>query len=105
MHCVAMQAGSLFYFMFADGARMPLQPALELEVSDLLRLRRFTACVALRHQGCVGLLKSSAASGQPPLPAPSVMVVGQGLLGAGGKANPLATSVSQQPPLRTPRPG
>ncbi len=101
-----MQAGSLFYFMFADGARMPLQPPLQLDSDDLYRLRRFTACVALRHQ-CATLLHSAATPAkQPALPTPSVVVVGKGgkgLLGAGGPgaANPLAASMSKQPPLRT----
>lgn len=85
--------------MFADGTRMSLQPALELDSGDLHRLRRFTACVALRHQGCAALVGTSA--NLPALTAPSVVVVGKALMGMEGASNPLATSVSQQPPLRS----
>lgn len=101
------KAGSLFYFMFADGARLQLQPALELDSGDLHRLRRFTACVALRHQGCASILHTASSCATAPapapgLPAPTVVVMGKALLGhLGMTSNPLATSVSQQPPLRT----
>lgn len=86
--------------MFADGVRMQLQPALELDSGDLHRLRRFTACVALRHQGCASMLHTASATARTTgLPAPSVVVLGKALMGL--SSNPLATSVSQQPPLRT----
>ena len=61
-----------------------------------------TACVALRHQGCIGLLESTASS-PPQLPAPSVLPTGR--LGRKGTAlatgaNPLVASLSTHPPLK-----
>ena len=97
-----MQAGALFYFMFADGTELSLLPPLQLSPADLRRLHRYTACVALRHQGCIGLLESTASSPRQ-LPAPSVLPTGR--LPRRGKAlatgaNPLGASLSTHPPLR-----
>ena len=54
-----LQAGSIFYFIFADGPKIAAVPALQLDAADINRLHRYTACIALRHKGCAELLKES----------------------------------------------
>lgn len=56
--CFLVKAGSLFYFLFAEASEVATQPALRLDAADVLRLHRYTAFIALRHQGCTGMLNS-----------------------------------------------
>ena len=55
-----MQSGTLLYFISTDAGKLSLQPLLQLEPTDLHRLQRYMACIALRHQGCSETMKGSA---------------------------------------------
>lgn len=83
------QAGALLYFVFAEGTELPLQPSLVLAAPDVVRLQRYTACIALRHQDCM------AALGGKNAPARRQSLPQMGL------PNPLEMSISAHPPLRS----
>lgn len=89
------QAGALFYFMLVDGKDLPLEPKLHLSRADQRRLQRYTACVALRHQGCLALLSTSSASRNAEL-HPRLTERGAAPFGA----TPLQASMSAHPPLQ-----
>ena len=52
-----VQAGALLYFIFAEGSELPLEPKLVLSPADTIRLQRYTASIAIRHQDCLARLK------------------------------------------------